>query len=250
MLSDSEFDALVTRALRRIPPRFRKYLQNVAIIVEREPTNPGLLGLYQGHPLTTRSVGNSFTMPDKITIYQGPHERMARNPEELEQMVADTVWIQIREKELSARALFDLVEAVRKLPNPYSSKIIVNTRADVAIAAGAAGVHLPSGSPAARFWRRPGFLVGVSCHSVDDVRNAETEGADYAVFGPVFAPLSKSASLDPSGVEGLARAAKAVRIPVLALGGVTRENSAACISAGAAGVAGISIFQELVKSNS
>ena len=95
MLPESEFDKLVTRALRRIPPRFRKHLRNVAIIVEPEPSRPGLLGLYQGHPLTTRSVGQSFTMPDRITIYQGPHERMARNPEELEQMVADTVWHEI-----------------------------------------------------------------------------------------------------------------------------------------------------------
>ena len=95
MLLESEFDTLVTRALRRIPPRFRKHLQNVAIIVEREPPRPGLLGLYQGHPLTTRSVGSSFTLPDKITIFQGPHERMARNADELEQMVADTVWHEI-----------------------------------------------------------------------------------------------------------------------------------------------------------
>lgn len=158
-------------------------------------------------------------------------------------LAAGVTWIQIREKDLSARALFDLVEAAIKLPNPHGSKIIVNTRADVAIAAGAAGVHLPSGSPAARLWRRPGFLIGVSCHAVEEVRNAEAEGADYAVFGPVFAPLSKS-GLEPSGLEGLAQASAAVRIPVLALGGVTRENSAACISAGAAGVAGISLFQK------
>ena len=95
MLSEKEFDTLVTRALRRIPPRFRKHLRNVAIIVESEPSRPGLLGLYQGHPLTTRSVGHSFTLPDRITIYQGPHERSARNPEDLEQMVADTVWHEI-----------------------------------------------------------------------------------------------------------------------------------------------------------
>ncbi len=95
MLPEREFDEVVTRALRRIPPRFRKRLENVAIIVEREPSRPGLLGLYQGHPLTTRSVDNSFTLPDKITIYQGPHERSARNREELEQMVADTMWHEI-----------------------------------------------------------------------------------------------------------------------------------------------------------
>jgi thiamine-phosphate pyrophosphorylase len=159
-------------------------------------------------------------------------------------LAAGVDWIQIREKDLSTRALFELVTAAMKLPNPHASKIIVNTRADVAIAAGAAGVHLPSGSPAARFWKRPGFLIGISCHSLEEVRQAEAEGADYAVFGPIFAPLSKSSVLEPRGLEGLAQAAAAVRIPVLALGGVTHENSAACVSAGAAGVAGISLFQK------
>jgi thiamine-phosphate pyrophosphorylase len=159
-------------------------------------------------------------------------------------LAAGVDWIQIREKDLSARALFDLVAAAVKLSNPHASRIIVNTRADVAIAAGAAGVHLPSGSPAARFWRRPGFLIGVSCHTLEEVRQAEAEGADYAVFGPVFAPLSKSSPLEPRGLEVLAQASAAVRIPVLALGGVTRENSAACISAGAAGIAGVSLFQK------
>jgi thiamine-phosphate pyrophosphorylase len=168
-------------------------------------------------------------------------------------LAAAIEWIQIREKDLSARALFDLVEAALRLPNPHNSKFIVNTRADVAMAAGvpgAAGVHLPSGSPPARFWRRPDFVVGVSCHSVDDVRNAEADGADYVVFGPIFPPRSKTVRAKPLGLDGLRQATSAVRIPVLALGGVTRENSDACISAGAAGIAGITIFQELVKSNS
>jgi len=158
-------------------------------------------------------------------------------------LAAGIEWIQIREKDLSARALFELVEAALSLPNPHNSKILVNSRADVAVAAVAAGVHLPSGSPPARVWRRPGFLVGVSCHSVEEVRNAESEGADYVVFGPVFPPLSKAARAEPRGLEGLRRATAAVKIPVLALGGVTRENSDACISAGAAGIAGITIFQ-------
>ena len=126
-------------------------------------------------------------------------------------LAAGVEWIQIRDKDLSARALFELVTAAMKLPNPHGSKIIVNTRADVAIAAGAAGVHLPSGSPAARFWRQTGFLIGVSCHTLEEVRQAQAEGADYAVFGPVFTPLSKSSVLEPRGLEGLAQAAAAAR---------------------------------------
>ena len=95
MLSATEFDALVEEAFRLIPKRFRERMHNVAIIVEKEPPRPGLLGLYQGRPLPTRSVFAGFTMPDKITIYQGPHERMARSREELEEMVMDTVWHEI-----------------------------------------------------------------------------------------------------------------------------------------------------------
>jgi thiamine-phosphate pyrophosphorylase len=169
-------------------------------------------------------------------------------------VAAGVTWIQIREKDLSARALFDLVEAACKLPRPQASKILVNSRLDVALAAGVDGVHLPSGSPPPSAWRTvvpAGFLMGVSCHSVDDVLQAEAEGAGYAVFGPVFPPRSKTARTGGlPGLEGLRRATSAVRIPVLALGGVTKENAASCISAGAAGVAGISFFQELVKSNS
>lgn len=94
-MRSADFDALVERALKRIPSRFRKRLDNVAIIVEPEPPRPGLLGLYQGHPLPSRSVGRSFTLPDRITIFQGPHERLARTREELERIVADTVWHEI-----------------------------------------------------------------------------------------------------------------------------------------------------------
>lgn len=95
MLSSTEFDALVEEALRLIPKRFRRRMHNVAIVVEKEPPRPGLLGLYQGHPLPSRSVFGGFAMPDKITIYQGPHERSARTRAELEHMVADTVWHEI-----------------------------------------------------------------------------------------------------------------------------------------------------------
>ena len=154
-------------------------------------------------------------------------------------------WIQIREKDLSARDLFGLVQCVRAF-HSGATKILVNTRVDIALAAGAAGAHLPSGSPPPRRWRAitpPDFLIGVSCHILDEARAAEQEGADYVLFGPVFAPRSKSPDLPPRGLDQLAEAARAVGIPVLALGGITRENKSQCASAGAAGVAAISLFQ-------
>lgn len=78
-----------------IPPRFRRKLQNVAFIVEREPPRPGLLGLYQGRPLPRRSVAESFAFPDRITLYQGPHERMARDRSDLLRLLRETIWHEV-----------------------------------------------------------------------------------------------------------------------------------------------------------
>ena len=105
-MSPREFDRLVEEAYARIPARFRKRLKNVALIVEAEPApaqlargrvprGGTLLGLYEGRPLTGRSVFEPFAWPDKITIFQGPHERLARGPEDLPQLVADTVWHEV-----------------------------------------------------------------------------------------------------------------------------------------------------------
>ncbi len=151
-------------------------------------------------------------------------------------------WVQIREKDLPARDLFQLVSAAVST----RAKIIVNSRMDVAVAAGAAGVHLPAGSPLPDRWRTiapPGFLIGVSCHTVDEVRAAFEHRADYIVFGPVFTPRSKSTGLMPRGLDLLEQAARSVSIPVLALGGITDQNMDACIDRGAAGIAAISLFQ-------
>jgi predicted Zn-dependent protease with MMP-like domain len=94
-MTSREFDKLVERAVKRIPPSFRRRLQNVVFVVEPEPPMPNLLGLYQGRPLTARSVSDSFTMPDQITIFQGPHERLARDRIHLEKLLEDTVWHEV-----------------------------------------------------------------------------------------------------------------------------------------------------------
>jgi predicted Zn-dependent protease with MMP-like domain len=94
-VSSTEFDHIVERGLSRIDLRFRRRMKNVILVVEPEPPEPGLLGLYQGRPLTERSVSDSFSVPDRITIYQGPHERMARSRRELDDIVEDTIWHEV-----------------------------------------------------------------------------------------------------------------------------------------------------------
>ncbi|HEV3333044.1 MAG TPA: metallopeptidase family protein [Bryobacteraceae bacterium] len=105
-MDPDEFDRLVAAAYARIPGRFRKRMKNIALVVEPEPTaaqlaragvrrGGTLLGLYEGRPLTKRSVFEPFAMPDRITIFQGPHERLARGPEHLLKLIDETVWHEV-----------------------------------------------------------------------------------------------------------------------------------------------------------
>ncbi len=105
-MSPEEFQRLVSAAYDLIPDDFRVRMENIALIVEPEPSaqqlaragvprGSTLFGLYEGRPLTVRSVFDSFAMPDRITIFQGPHERAARSPEHLAKLVEDTVWHEV-----------------------------------------------------------------------------------------------------------------------------------------------------------
>ncbi len=154
--------------------------------------------------------------------------------------------IQIREKDLGTRELMGLAETAVAAARGTPTRVVVNDRLDVARALGAAGVHLGGQSLPARVVRRlapPGFLVGVSCHSLEDALDAESAGADYALLGPIFETPSKVGYGPPLGLGKLREVRGRVKIPVLALGGVTVERAKACLEAGAAGIAGISIFQ-------
>jgi thiamine-phosphate pyrophosphorylase len=155
--------------------------------------------------------------------------------------------IQIREKDLPTRELAALVKSAVDGARETKTQIVVNDRLDLALALGAAGVHLGTTSlPAEAVRPRVGaeFLVGVSCHSLRDALGAESAGADYILLGPIFPTPSKMAYGLPLGLQTLQQTAARVRIPVLALGGITVERARACVEAGARGLAGISIFQD------
>ncbi len=148
-------------------------------------------------------------------------------------------YIQIREKDLSARELFEFTLAVlevraREFPRPSTTKILLNSRADVVLATGADGVHLPSAAPKET---PPGMLIARSCHTVEEVRNSR---ADFVTFSPIFESPGKG---EPLGLAALKAACK-TGVPVFALGGVTWENARDCVDAGAQGIAGIRLFQD------
>lgn len=147
--------------------------------------------------------------------------------------------IQIREKDIDARELFEFTLAVLEARQAdvhahARTRILINSRADVALATGADGVHLPANAPRETL---PGLLLSRACHTLEEVRDSN---ADFVTFGPVFASPGKGT---PVGLEAL-RAACLLSKHVYALGGVTWDNAAACMDAGAEGIAGIRLFQE------
>jgi thiamine-phosphate pyrophosphorylase len=149
--------------------------------------------------------------------------------------------LQLRSPERTVRTLEHEAE---RLLAATTLPVLISARADLALATGAAGVHLPERDLPVAAVRRllgPERLLGRSVHSIEAARGAESEGADYVVFGPVFASASH-AGQEPAGLQTLTAVVRAVRIPVLAIGGVDAERAAACREAGAAGFAAIGYF--------
>ena len=159
---------------------------------------------------------------------------------------AEVVLLQIREKSLPARVLYELATRAAEITRDSKTRLLINDRADIARAAGADGVHLTSQSLPAGVVRNifgSEFLIGVSTHSLDEARAARDGGADFIVFGPVFETESKRGFGAPQGLDKLRQVADELRgFPVLAIGGVSLENAGACFDAGASGVAAISLF--------
>lgn len=149
--------------------------------------------------------------------------------------------VQLREKDLPGRPMLELALRLRKLTAEHSARLFVNDRVDVAIACDADGVHLPASSFRIAETRQllgGEKLIGVSTHDPDEVPAAAREGADFAVFGPVYETPSKRSYGPPRGLETLARAAAATpKLPLLAIGGIQPERVNSVLSRGAQGVA-------------
>jgi thiamine-phosphate pyrophosphorylase len=155
--------------------------------------------------------------------------------------------VQVREKDLSARLLHDLVSSIAQITKATETLLIVNGRADIAAACGADGVHLPSDSIPTGAVRRgfPHLLIGVSTHSISEAEAAVSSGADYIFFGPVFETPGKGPS---KGISALADVcSRLAPFPVIALGGIDETNFENAISSGASGVAAIRFLNNPVN---
>ncbi|MGC1373980.1 MAG: thiamine phosphate synthase [Candidatus Sulfotelmatobacter sp.] len=211
-----------------------------------------------------------YYITDRSAFSGDEHTRRQHLLHKIAEAAANGVdYIQLREKDLSARELESLArEAISVIRDNCkrssgmqrsTSGLLINSRTDVALAVRAAGVHLPvndlSPQDVRTAWRfgvqadrsefRPEPLIAVSCHSPEEIRTAVASGASFAVFAPVFEKKNARDAYDakPAGLDALRTACNA-NIPVLALGGISLENASSCLCAGAAGIAAIRLFQE------
>ena len=155
---------------------------------------------------------------------------------------------QIREKSMDERVLYELVVRAVSITHGSKTRLLVNSRVDIARAAGADGAQLTAHSLPADVVRKtcgPEFLIGVSTHSHAEAQAAQAGGADFVVFGPVFETESKRAYGPPQGLKKLREVTLALNeFPVLAIGGITLENVGECVESGASGVAAIRLLND------
>ena len=168
-------------------------------------------------------------------------------------IAAGISWIQIREKDLDTRSLLEVARFAVAAAVGTQTRVLINDRLDAALAANAAGIHLGEKSLPLETvvrWRRSSgrqdFSIGVSCHSLESACGAESGGADYIFFGPVFATPSKAPFGAPQGIDRLREVCASVKIPVVAIGGINFENARDCLKAGASGIAAIRLFQTAI----
>ncbi len=158
--------------------------------------------------------------------------------------------IQIRERDLDDRSLLELTRAAVSAVRGTAARVLVNDRLDIALAAGAAGVHLRADSLSARRARSlvgESFVIGRSVHGVDEATSVQAEGGvDYLTFGTVFRSASKPDDYGCAGLDGLRDVCRSVSLPVLAIGGVTLAGASRIAAAGAAGVAAIGLFSTAI----
>jgi len=148
--------------------------------------------------------------------------------------------VQLREKDLSARDLLSLARAVKARTDAAGASLLINDRADVAVAVGATGVHLTSADPPiaeVRAWLGPTALIGVSTHTPEEAAAAGTQGASFVTFGPVYDTPSKRGMGAPVGTQALAEAVRVAGVPVFALGGVDAARFTEVRDAGVHGIA-------------
>ena len=181
-----------------------------------------------------------------FALYLVTDRAMARRPlaEAVEECLdAGLRAVQLREKDLAVRDLLGLTVSLREATRRRGARLLINDRADVALAAGADGVqrtHLSLPVEALRRIAPPAFLIGASVHSEGEARQAAAEGADFVVFGPVYDTPSKRQYGQPQGLQALEQVAAAVDCPVIAIGGITPDRVRDVLAAGAVGVAVIS----------
>ncbi|MGB9178783.1 MAG: thiamine phosphate synthase [Pyrinomonadaceae bacterium] len=163
-------------------------------------------------------------------------------------VTSQTQLVQLREKNLRARTLYELTARAASITRGSDTRLLVNDRADIALAAGADGVHLTTRSLEAHIIRRTfpeNFLIGVSTHSLEETQAAYEGGANFAVFGPVFETPSKLSYGPPVGLAKLSEASQALpSFPLIALGGITRDNAREALRAGARGIAAIRLLND------